>query len=300
MAGTLSYNFDPEQTVYAIVSCDASCGAPQRSGSPIGLQISNAQFPSGPAIQPLPATGNIIVREGVVKEIRASIFQNTSNQDAVIQGEFLGGQLVGVTLINSGSGYFPDSDEVEFEVTVAGGAVTAVTIVSPGSGYVDGSGYTLNLTTTAGGGDGLAQLFYNVSGGSVNFASVVSPGSGYVDGTNVPVTDVPDQAANTFLITTTAGGGDGLAQVSYDVINGVIANPIVSTNGSGYTDGFFTLSETPQTTQNDHQLVYRIRFNDDYSTLLIESPVDPDGVELQGDIFDNLSDAIDEYELRIS
>lgn len=471
MAGSLTYNFDPEQTVWAIVDCDA---APAGSARSQGLLISNAQFPGTAVVQEYPATGNnLTVREGVVKELQASIVNDPQNSDAKLTVEVLGGAVVsqgqqalmevtvdstgivtGVTVTNGGSRYLNGTGftfllattagggdglaeitydvvngavtnptvtnpgtgyigQAQIQVDIIGGALTAVTVINGGSGYTNGSGFSFLLTTTQGGGDGLAQINYNVVGGAIVGATIGAPGSGYTDGLGqavtvadtpvgapVAVTDVPvptgiagfagrgyfpDSAqftgtveivggvlvdadiltpggqypdgtgftflltnsfgggdglgqltydvvdgevtnlfvsnggtgyidgvqqvispldvpapVNTFRLTTTAGGGDGLAEISYTVVNGEITNPFVSNGGSGYTDGGSVLVvDTPAANLKKHTLLYRILFNEDPRTLLLETVVDGFGVETASDVFATLAAAVNEYEMRL-
>jgi hypothetical protein len=75
-------------------------------------------------------------------------------------------------------------------VDVSGGAVTAVVIANAGTGYLDGTGFTLLLTSTAGGGDRTATLSYDVVNGSLTNAVVEVAGSTYTDGLNHTVQEV--------------------------------------------------------------------------------------------------------------
>jgi len=75
------------------------------------------------------------------------------------------------------------------EVDVAAGVVSSPVVTEAGSGYISGDAYTLFLITSAGGGDGLAELTYDVVDGSVTNVTVAAGGSTYDNGTGVAVTD---------------------------------------------------------------------------------------------------------------
>lgn len=62
--------------------------------------------------------------------------------------------------------------------------------------------------------------------GFLSSVTLTNAGSGYTDGTSL-----------TFNLTVTQGGGDGLAIIQYDVVNGQVTNPTVAATGSGYTPG---------------------------------------------------------------
>jgi hypothetical protein len=88
-----------------------------------------------------------------------------------------------------------------FDVTIIAGLLANVTLTSPGSGYENGTGFTFNLLTTQGGGDGFAEITYDVVNGQVTNPSVTDGGFGYTNGTNVPVDadDVPTPNVGTTL-----------------------------------------------------------------------------------------------------
>lgn len=72
-----------------------------------------------------------------------------------------------------------------------------------------------------------ANITVDVTTGTVGGAVVVDGGNGYS----------PDGAGQTVLLTRTAEGGDGLALLTYTVLDGVITAASITTPGSGYTDG---------------------------------------------------------------
>lgn len=82
-------------------------------------------------------------------------------------------------------------DNASVTVNVNGGIVDAVTVVSGGAGYVDGTGLTLTLTAAAGGGDGAAEITYDVVAGVVGNASVSAGGTTYTNGDDQAVTEFP-------------------------------------------------------------------------------------------------------------
>lgn len=394
MTGTFTYLFDPEETVYAIVEC---CAQSNNQSSSSGLQISNSQFPSGHAIQPFPASGEIIVREGVVKEIRTSVRQDPAARTSTIAVGVLGGVVVttgtlaeirvnvtagavttatlvnagtryldgtgftidltttagggdglaqltydvvdgsltnlvvtnsgstytdgasqlvnetpapvGVDLVSGGFGYSPDSAKAQFTCDIVGGVVVDVDLLLNGAQYNDGT-YIFNLLTSFGGGDGLAEITATIANDVVTSVFVSNGGGGYIDGINnvVDASDVPEPIKS-FLLVNSAGGGNGLAEIGYTVANNRMVQPRVINGGAGYTDGarvVLNSADVDQVNLKEHELVYRIRFNDDNQTLLIRAPVDENGVQLdptvsgQGDIFDNITDALTEYEIRIT
>ena len=88
-----------------------------------------------------------------------------------------------------------------FDVTIIAGLLANVTLTSPGAGYENGTGFTFNLLTTQGGGDGFAEITYDVVNGQVTNPSVTDGGFGYTNGTNVPVDadDVPTPNVGTTL-----------------------------------------------------------------------------------------------------
>ena len=90
-----------------------------------------------------------------------------------------------------------DGSNASLTVDVAATAVTAVTVVDGGVGYTDGVGFTVLLTTTAGGGNGLAEITYDVVSGVVGNASVSVAGSTYDDGAGQAVTDFPASGGET-------------------------------------------------------------------------------------------------------
>ncbi len=473
MGGTLTYNFDPGQTVYAIIDCAAIRNTGSSSQNTSGLMISNAQFPGTPGIQEYPATGDLLVREGVVQEVLSSISLDSQNSDArlnvevsggavvspgtqaqlsvtvdstgivtgasvvtagsdyvdgtgftfllattagggdglaeisydVVNGEvtnptvtvpgsayigqaqiqvdILGGIVTNVVAINGGvgytngtgfsflltttngggdglaeisydvvagsitnvavanggttyadglgqavtvadtpvgapilssdvpvptgvtgfvgNGYFPDSAAFTCTCDIAGGVLIDADLLTAGGQYPDGTGFTFLLTNSFGGGDGLAQLTFDVVNGFVTNVFVSAGGTGYVDGTQQVVSplDIP-APVNSFLLTTTAGGGDGLAEISYTVVNGKLATVGITNGGSGYNDfGSALVTDGPAANLKDHELLYRVRFEEDRQTILLEAVVDGFGVEGASDIFADLSSAINEYETRL-
>lgn len=264
MAGTITYNFDPEQTVYVITNCDRISG---QSRNP-NILISNSQFGNSSPVQQFPVTGDIIIREGVVKEVMTSIVRGRQNTKSRMVVSVVGGQVVST------------GTTARLDVDVVGGVVTSVNVVNGGSLYQDGT-FTLLLTSTAGGGDGLAEISYNVINGSVVSAVVNAGGSTYNDGTGIIITEFPaplgvrmnnggkgyfpdstkaqftvdvvggvvvdaDLINNgyqypngtfSFNLNTTAGGGDGLAEVTFTVVDDEVTSVAASVGGSTYTNG---------------------------------------------------------------
>ena len=79
-------------------------------------------------------------------------------------------------------------------VDVAGsptGTISNPTVTVAGTGYTDGTGFTLNLVLTAGGGDGTAELTYDVVSGAVTNPSISIAGSVYNAGTDITVQETP-------------------------------------------------------------------------------------------------------------
>lgn len=76
-------------------------------------------------------------------------------------------------------------------VDVAAGIVTAVAITNAGTGYTDGTGFTMQLVTTAGGGDATAVISYDVVAGSVTNAAVDVGGDTYTNGLAQTVQETP-------------------------------------------------------------------------------------------------------------
>lgn len=97
-----------------------------------------------------------------------------------------------------------DGANATLTVDVTAGAVTAVTVTDGGIGYTDGTGFTLLLATTAGGGDGAAEITYDVVAGVVGNASVSAPGTTYSDGAGQAVTDFPSTPSTGVQILGTA------------------------------------------------------------------------------------------------
>ena len=77
------------------------------------------------------------------------------------------------------------------EVDVVAGVVSNPVVTEAGSGYSDRVASTVLLATTAGGGDGLAELTYDVINGAITNVTVSAGGSTYGNGTGVAVTDFP-------------------------------------------------------------------------------------------------------------
>lgn len=71
------------------------------------------------------------------------------------------------------------------------GAVSNPTVTVAGTGYTDGTGFTLNLVLTAGGGDGTAELTYDVVSGAVTNPSISVAGLTYNAGTDITVQETP-------------------------------------------------------------------------------------------------------------
>jgi hypothetical protein len=82
-------------------------------------------------------------------------------------------------------------EQAVIEVDVTSGEVSNPVITTAGTGYSDGTGYSVVLAASAGGGDGLATLIYNVIGGAVTSVIVSVAGSTYDDGTGIVVTEMP-------------------------------------------------------------------------------------------------------------
>lgn len=76
-------------------------------------------------------------------------------------------------------------------VDVTAGVVSNPIVTEAGSGYANGTGLTLTLVSTAGGGNGAAELTYDVVNGSITNVVVSNGGATYTDGTGVDVSDVP-------------------------------------------------------------------------------------------------------------
>ena len=76
-------------------------------------------------------------------------------------------------------------------VDVAGGIVATPAVTVAGTGYTDGTGFTLNLTLTAGGGDGTAELTYDVVSGAVTNPAITIGGTTYNNGTDITVQETP-------------------------------------------------------------------------------------------------------------
>jgi len=71
------------------------------------------------------------------------------------------------------------------------GPVSNPTVTVAGTGYKDGTGFTLNLVLTAGGGDGTAELTYDVVSGAVTNPSISVAGATYNAGTDITVQETP-------------------------------------------------------------------------------------------------------------
>jgi hypothetical protein len=304
MSGTITYNFDPEQTVWVITTCDRATGLGHSNPN---VLITNQWFPGDPETQVSPVSGNdLIVRQGTIKELRTSLFESTTNNDGAVTVDVLGGQVTNVTIVDPGAGYYPDAYSATVSIQTTAGAITGVTIDDPGAGYTDGTGFTVNIidpTLWAGG--SIGRIGFDIVNGSLTNPSVVVPGSGYSDGvvpTGNLATEIPlSDGLEVVTLTTTAGGGDGTAEITFEIINGALSNPQITDAGDLYTDGNSILvTDLPEADTKQYKLVYGILLQDSLQRISIEVPVTPAGVEQVGDIFDNLTDAVNEYETRVS
>lgn len=121
------------------------------------------------------------------------------------------------------SRFFGPDDGVAAQLTVdvTGGTVDAVTIVDGGSGYAPSlTGETFLLATTAGGGDGAAEITYDTTaGGVLTNASVSVAGTTYDNGAGQAVTDVPTPAGEVGkqILGTAWIPGEGSAEPVYIV-----------------------------------------------------------------------------------
>lgn len=104
-------------------------------------------------------------------------------------------------------------------VDVVSGVVTVVTIANAGTAYANGTGFTLVLSSTAGGGDGTAVLAYDVVNGSVTNAVTDVGGSTYTDGNGQVVREMPEGG----VIVETEADSDEVAKVQdlFDAITAV-------------------------------------------------------------------------------
>jgi len=92
-----------------------------------------------------------------------------------------------------------DGTSASLTVDASTSNITAVTVVDGGTGYTDGTGFTVLLATTAGGGDGLAEITYDVVAGVVGNATVTAAGATYDNGAGQAVTDFPGSDGETGL-----------------------------------------------------------------------------------------------------
>jgi len=198
---------------------------------------------------------------------------------AVVSSTGVGGNILAVTITAAGTGYEtvnplvvvtpPDpaatpalafagtvtmatSTQATFTVDVAAGIVTAVNVTNPGAGYADGTGFTFLLVSTAGGGDGAAQITYDVVNGAVTNESVSIGGTTYVNGAGqtVAVSDAPEPVGAISGISIQEGGqgyadlyptvtvldptGDG-AIFTTNIAAGALTAVNVVAGGAGYT-----------------------------------------------------------------
>jgi hypothetical protein len=303
---TITYNFEPQQTVYVVTTCDSAFGGSPSSAN-TGLQISNVFFPGAPGVQESPIQAdNLLVREGVVQEVRASVRESTSNQDAQITVDVLGGAVVAANAVFQGDGYFPDAYSARVEIVTTGGQITGVNIADPGAGYTDGTGFEINITDSAlWTGGSVGRISYDIVDGRLTNGTVIVPGTGYVNGTlsvGTAATQVPyPDEAPAVSLTTTAGGTSGtLAELLLLIRGGVVDEVIVTSIGSGYTDGTSQLvTDVPEADANQFEIVYAIRLTDTRRAIYISVPVNAEGEEQTGDVFETRSEAITAYESRI-
>ena len=91
--------------------------------------------------------------------------------------------------------------QATFEVDIVGTQVTGVTLLDGGTGYTNDTGLSFFLLTTAGGGNGLAQIDYDVVGGTITNVSLANTGTGYTNGlaTTVLADDIPVTNTGTTL-----------------------------------------------------------------------------------------------------
>lgn len=326
MPGTLTYTFTPGQTVYVITNCNGpGAGVVQFPGALVtntsipgsdpnpenplpGIQSAGFDYRR---IQRFPVTGTLTVREGIVQEINTRVFESLQNADMRLAVEILGGSVINATIVSPGKGYFPDVYSATLSVTTTGGVITAVNVDDPGAGYTDGVGFTLNLTAASGlkPGAGLVAIIgYDIVDGQVTNATVLNGGGGYIDGV-IPVGNSPTPPAGFFprsaqlvTLTETAGGGDGTARLYVDIQNGSAISVVIFDDGDLYDDGANIAvepSDIPDAELMEYEMVYDIRLTGSTTSIRIEVPVNPAGEEQQGDIFDNLADALTEYETRV-
>lgn len=114
-----------------------------------------------------------------------------------------------------------DAQIATMTITVTGGTVDSVALVDGGFGYTPSlTGETFLLATSAGGGDGLAEITYDTTaGGVVTNPSVSAAGTTYDNGAGQSITDVPTPTAGTgtfqilgsaFLPNGTAGAAEAV------------------------------------------------------------------------------------------
>ncbi len=152
------------------------------------------------------------------------------------------GIITGVVIIDGGTGYI-DQNPIVFPqpgvnaaavATVSGGIIIAVTVTNGGTGYSTvnplvtvthptGIGFAGIVLVSAG---STAVFRVDIVAGVVTNVTVTEGGTGYTNDTGL-----------TFLLTATAGGGDGAAEITYDVVNGIVTNPSVSVGGTTYSNG---------------------------------------------------------------
>ena len=96
-------------------------------------------------------------------------------------------------------------------VDVVLGFVENPILTNAGTGYLDGFGFNIALVVTAGGGDGLASLTYDVVGGALVNLRLNALGATYTDGPAQPVLEVP---APTVGVPDTVANADELGQVA--------------------------------------------------------------------------------------
>ena len=181
---------------------------------------------------------------------------NGTGATAVVRSTGVGGDILAVTVTTPVTGYetvnplvvvvTPDpaatpalafagtvtletSIQATFTVDVAGGVVTAVNVTNPGAGYADGTGFTFLLVSTAGGGDGAAEITYDVVNGAVTNPSVSVAGTTYVNGAGqtVAVSDAPEPVGAISGISIQEGG-QGYADLLPTI-------SVVDSTGSGAT-----------------------------------------------------------------
>ena len=144
-----------------------------------------------------------------------------------------GGAVVGLTVVNAGSGYLPgEIPQVAFsgggsdttpilEAVLSSGSIELLSLISGGTEYPTG---TFPLAFSGGGGSGAAGTF-TTAGGSVVSVNLTSGGANY---TATPAVAFPIPGSGASITATEVGG--------------IVTSLTIVTGGSGYVPGTYPLA----------------------------------------------------------